>query len=80
MIIKVIELNLPRRVGFARVGVLVPSAIRIMNASKTIVVSSGAHNEINLLDAMIGSDVELLVFLGYLHGLYWFTGCNVKDV
>lgn len=51
-----------------------------MYAAKTIVVSASAHDQIDLLYSMIGSDVEGLVLLGDLHRLDRLTRCHVENV
>lgn len=49
---------LPRSVGFAGVGFLVPSAVRVTDASKAVIVAAVAHDDVHLADAMIRRGVN----------------------
>ena len=53
--------NLPRSVGFTRVGLFVPAAIRISDAAQAIVVTPVAHDNIDLTNSMIRSGVNRFV-------------------
>lgn len=72
--------NLPRLVRFTRVRVLVPSTVRIVNATKAIVVSSRAHHQVYLLYSMVRSYVKSLVLLRDFHRLDRLAWCHVKNV
>lgn len=72
--------HLPWFVGFTHVRVLIPSAVRIVDASQAIVVSPSAHYKIDLLYPMIRRDVESLVLLRDLHRLYRFARRDVENV
>lgn len=72
--------NLPRLVRFTRVRVLVPSTVRIVNATKAIVVSSCAHHQVYLLYSMVRSYVKSLVLLRDFHRLDRLAWCHIKNV
>lgn len=67
-------------VGPARVGVLVPTAVRITDAAEAVVVTAIAHGQIDLLDAMIGANVEALTCLADFHHLDGLIGRNLEDI
>lgn len=70
----------PRFVRFARVRVFVPAAVRIVNAAETIVVSTGAHHQVDLFYSMVGSDVKSLMLLRDFHRLNRFAWRHVKNI
>lgn len=54
-------IDLPGLIRFARLGLFVPSAIRIVNATQTAVVPVRAHGQVDLSDALVGCHVQGLV-------------------
>ena len=54
-------IQLPRCIGLARIGFLIPSAVRITNAAQAIIVASVAHYHVHLTDSVIGWDVNRFV-------------------
>lgn len=72
--------HLPWFIGFTRVRVLIPSAVRIVDASQTVVVSPSAHYQIDLLYPMIRRHVESLMLLGDLHRLYRFAWRDIENI
>ena len=55
--------NLPRGVGFTRVGLFIPAAVRIADATQAIVVTPVAHDHVDLTNSMIRSGVNRFVLL-----------------
>lgn len=75
-----VQWHSPRFVGFARVCILIPSAVWIVDASQAIVVSSRAHYQIDLLYPMIRRYVKSLMLLRNFHGLYRFAWRDIENV
>ena len=46
------------RVRFARIGFFIPSAIRIADAAEAIIVTTVAHDNVDLPDAVIRRSVN----------------------
>ncbi len=55
--------NLPRSVGFTRVGFFIPTAVRIADASQAVVVTSVTHDHVDLANSMVRSGVNRFVLL-----------------
>lgn len=72
--------HLPRLVGLARIRILIPSAVRVVDASQTVVVSPSAHYQIDLLYPMIRRHVESLMLLRDFHRLYRLAGRDVENI
>lgn len=68
------------RVRLADVRVLVPAAVRVLDAAEAAVVAPVAHGQIDLLDAMVGGDVQRFAQLANLHHLDRLVGGDLKDV
>lgn len=69
-----------QRVRLADVGVLVPAAVRILDAAEAAVVAPAAHGQIDLLDAMVGGHVQRFAQLANLHHLDRLVGGHLEDV
>lgn len=73
-------LNDAGRVRLADVRVLVPAAVRILDAAEAAVVAPRAHGQIDLLDAMVGGHVQRFAQLANLHHLDRLVGGHLEDV
>lgn len=67
-------------VRFARAGVLIPSAVRILDAPVATIVPSVAHGQVDLLDTVIGGHVQRLPRLANLHHLDRLVLSNFEDI
>jgi hypothetical protein len=73
-------LQQPWRVWLAHVGILVPSAVRIVDASQAVVVSSVAHHQVHLFYSEVRRDEQSFVLFGNLHHLDRLSGSDVEHV
>lgn len=64
----------------AGIRLLVPAAIGITHTTEAIVITSIAHRQIDLLDAMICGNIERFTCLTETHHLYRFFWCHIEDV
>lgn len=62
------------------VRVLVPAAVRILNATEAAVVATIAHGQIDLLDAMVRGNIQWLAVLADLHHLDRLVYGHLEDV
>lgn len=62
------------------VRLLVPAAVGITHTTEAIVITSIAHRQIDLLDAMICGNIERFTCLTDAHHLYRFVRCHIEDV
>lgn len=67
-------------VRFTRAGILIPSAVRILDAPVATVVPSVAHGQVDLLDPVIGGHVQRLPRLANLHHLDRLVLSNFEDI
>lgn len=74
------ERRLPWLVRLARICILIPSAVWIVDAPQAVVVSPSAHYQIDLLYPMIRRHVQSLMLLRDLHRLYRLAGRDVEHV
>lgn len=54
-------LSSPGGIGLARVGFLVPSAVRIADTAQAVVVAAVAHDDVDLAQPMVRRHVDRLV-------------------
>lgn len=64
----------------ACVRLLVPAAVGITHTAEAIVITSIAHRQIDLFDAMICGNIERFTCLAETHHLYRFVRCHIEDV
>lgn len=73
-------LQQPQLIWSTNICVLIPTAVRIFNATETAIVAAIAHGQIDLLDTIIGTNVQGFVRLTNFHYLDRLIGCYFKDV
>lgn len=61
-------MNTPSHVGAACVTVLVPAAVRVVNAAQTVVVPSVAHHQVDLANPIVRCHNQGLVLQQYSLG------------
>lgn len=56
-----LQIQLPRSVRFARIGLFIPTAVRISYAAQAVVVAAVAHDHVDLTDSMVRCGVNRFV-------------------